>query len=170
MGHVEGDGEEGLSAIQSELQRITAWLTVLDPPEIVLEGPILPPKIELFSTQPRVRTEPRVGYFSERDNVKEEDDDKLERESESESDSDDPLESARSAMRAASISPDEVDTVVATQWYVEQLRKHREHGTSGASSSSTPPTHAPLPPSVGLVIPLGISVEPTLVSEREPTG
>ncbi|KAJ8550021.1 hypothetical protein K7X08_033728 [Anisodus acutangulus] len=133
LGRIAGCGEEGLLDIRSELQRITAWLSILDPPEIVL----------------------------------------AERQSESESDSDmgdKTLESARSTVRAADIPPDEVDKVVAMQWFVEHSWEQRAHGTSEASSSLAPPTHVHLPPSVGHVIPLDTSVELAPASEIEPTG
>ncbi|KAJ8563385.1 hypothetical protein K7X08_031837 [Anisodus acutangulus] len=81
--------------------------------------------------------------------------DRSKRQSESESDSDegdDPLTSARSTVRVANIPSDEVDTVVAMQWSVEQLRDQRAYGTSEASSSSAPPTRVPLLPPVAHVI------------------
>ncbi|KAJ8568926.1 hypothetical protein K7X08_032663 [Anisodus acutangulus] len=43
---IDGGGEKGLPAIRSELQRILAWMSALDPPEIVLARPILPPVAE----------------------------------------------------------------------------------------------------------------------------
>ncbi|KAK4360628.1 hypothetical protein RND71_019580 [Anisodus tanguticus] len=152
LGRIEGGGEEGLLAIRSELQRITTWLSILDPPKIVLAG---------------------LYYHRQQNNVENDANDKLERQSENESDSDvgdKTLESARSTVRAACIPPDEVDKVVAMQWFVEQLREQRAHGTSGASSSLAPPTHVHLPPSGGHVIPLGTSVDLAPALEIEPTG
>ncbi|KAJ8554431.1 hypothetical protein K7X08_025109 [Anisodus acutangulus] len=102
---IDRGGEKGLPAIEAELYRIKTQLSALDPLEIVLAGPILPPTSELFSTQPRVRTKPRVNHSHERDDVEEDDDDdRSEKESESELDSDmgdDPLASARPTVRPA---------------------------------------------------------------------
>ncbi|KAJ8533636.1 hypothetical protein K7X08_006960 [Anisodus acutangulus] len=126
-----GGGEEGLPTIRAELYRITTCLSSLDPPEIVPARPILPPSTQLFSTQPRVSTGPRVDHSTQRDDVKkdqtmDDDDDMSERQSESESDNDegnDLLASARSTVRATCIPSNEVDTVVAMQWSVEKLRE-----------------------------------------------
>ncbi|KAJ8548962.1 hypothetical protein K7X08_032325 [Anisodus acutangulus] len=124
--------KENLEAVREEqkkLQRIMTKLSALDPLKIVLLRPILPPRAYLFSTQPRVSTEPRVDPSTKRDDVEEDqtmddDDDKTERQSESDPDSDegdDPLASARSVVRVTCIAPDEIDTVVVMQWSVEQL-------------------------------------------------
>ncbi|KAK4379968.1 hypothetical protein RND71_001830 [Anisodus tanguticus] len=101
------------------------WDCFAKPP--ALDGPILPPTVELFSTQPRVSTEPCVDHSPEKDDVEEDDDDddKLERQSESEPDidvGDEELESIRSIVRETCVQGDEVDTVIATQRSVEELR------------------------------------------------
>ncbi|KAJ8556241.1 hypothetical protein K7X08_022999 [Anisodus acutangulus] len=149
-------------------------MSVLDPPEIVLAGPILPSATELFSTQLKVSTEPHIDHSTKQDDVdEEEEENRSERKSESELDSyvgDDPLESAHLITRATCIPPDEVDTLVVMQWSIEQLWEQRAQGTSRASSSSAPPMHAPLLRSIGYVIPLDTSTELALASEIEPTG
>ncbi|KAJ8538132.1 hypothetical protein K7X08_014672 [Anisodus acutangulus] len=117
LGCIKEGIEEGLPTIRVDLQRVKTQLSALDPPEIVLSGPILPPAAKLFSIQVRVNDEPRVDHSPERDDVEKDDDvnDRSKRQSESEPDSDmgdETLESVRSMVRASGIPPDEVDTVV----------------------------------------------------------
>ncbi|KAJ8541896.1 hypothetical protein K7X08_016762 [Anisodus acutangulus] len=142
----KGGREEGLPAIKVELQQVKTQLSALNSHDVAFARPILPYAEELFSTQPRVYTEPRVDHSRERDNEKDEDD-RYERHSDGETDSD-----------------------MAIQRSVKELRENIAKSVDGASSSSAPPLDVPLPPPVGPVIPSGTSTEPAPALKIDPTG